>query len=100
VSARAIETRDALQEVHRHAGLRGGLHVLTGTDAGERPTVAEWTPRILELRPGDSIATWRGCFMHMARACSKATTFWELPEVPMPASTAPGRPSPPTAGRI
>jgi D-glycero-D-manno-heptose 1,7-bisphosphate phosphatase len=38
-----------------HAGLRGGLHVLTGVGAHERPAVAQWTPENFDLRLGDSI---------------------------------------------
>jgi D-glycero-D-manno-heptose 1,7-bisphosphate phosphatase len=38
-----------------HAGLRGGLHVLTGAGSSERPAVTEWSPENFELRLGDSI---------------------------------------------
>jgi histidinol phosphatase-like enzyme len=39
-----------------HAGLRGGLHVLTGIGASERAAVAKWTPENFDLRLGNSIA--------------------------------------------
>jgi D-glycero-D-manno-heptose 1,7-bisphosphate phosphatase len=39
-----------------HAGLRGGLHVLTGIGASERAAVVEWTPENFDLRLGNSIA--------------------------------------------
>jgi D-glycero-D-manno-heptose 1,7-bisphosphate phosphatase len=38
------------------AGLRGGLHVLTGIGASERPSVAKWSPENFDLRLGNSIA--------------------------------------------
>jgi D-glycero-D-manno-heptose 1,7-bisphosphate phosphatase len=38
------------------AGLRGGLHVLTGIGASERPSVLKWTPENFDLRLGNSIA--------------------------------------------
>ena len=38
------------------AGLRGGLHVLTGIGASERISVAQWSHENFELRLGDSIA--------------------------------------------
>jgi D-glycero-D-manno-heptose 1,7-bisphosphate phosphatase len=40
----------------RNAGLRGGLHVLTGQGAAHRRDVAEWQPPNYNLRLGDSIA--------------------------------------------
>jgi len=48
-----------LQAGH-HAGLRGGLHVLTGVGRDERPAVAEWSPANFELRFGDSIRDAEG----------------------------------------
>jgi D-glycero-D-manno-heptose 1,7-bisphosphate phosphatase len=36
-------------------GLRGGLHVLTGHGAAQRPLVSEWRPEGFEVRTGDSI---------------------------------------------
>ena len=38
------------------AGLRGGLHVLTGIGASERPAVVKWSPENFDLRLGNSIA--------------------------------------------
>jgi D-glycero-D-manno-heptose 1,7-bisphosphate phosphatase len=38
------------------AGLRGGLHVLTGIGASEREAVANWNPENFDLKLGDSIA--------------------------------------------
>jgi D-glycero-D-manno-heptose 1,7-bisphosphate phosphatase len=38
-----------------HAGLRGGLHVLTGVGRDDRHAVTEWSPENFELRLGDSI---------------------------------------------
>jgi D-glycero-D-manno-heptose 1,7-bisphosphate phosphatase len=38
------------------AGLRGGLHVLTGIGASERAAVTQWTPENFDLRLGNSIA--------------------------------------------
>jgi hypothetical protein len=57
-----LDSGDKLADLQadHHAGLRGGLHVLTGTGAGERPTVAEWTPENFELRLGDSIRDVEG----------------------------------------
>ena len=46
---------DDLQAGYR-AGLRGGLHVLTGQGAAHRRDVAEWPPQKYNLRLGDSIA--------------------------------------------
>jgi D-glycero-D-manno-heptose 1,7-bisphosphate phosphatase len=46
---------DDLQAGH-NAGLRGGLHVLTGHGAQHRRDVAEWQPQNYNLRLGDSIA--------------------------------------------
>jgi D-glycero-D-manno-heptose 1,7-bisphosphate phosphatase len=37
------------------AGLRGGLHVLTGHGAAHRPRIIQWRPEQFELRTGDSI---------------------------------------------
>jgi D-glycero-D-manno-heptose 1,7-bisphosphate phosphatase len=37
------------------AGLHGGLHVLTGAGAHDRPAVSEWKPENFELRLGESI---------------------------------------------
>jgi D-glycero-D-manno-heptose 1,7-bisphosphate phosphatase len=37
------------------AGLRGGLHVLTGHGAAERQAVADWKPPDFDLRLGESI---------------------------------------------
>ena len=42
-------------EAGYHAGLRGGLHVLTGQGAAHRQPVREWRPRDFEVRLGDSI---------------------------------------------
>lgn len=39
-----------------HAGLRGGLHVLTGQGAAHRRDVVEWQPRNYNLRLGESIS--------------------------------------------
>ena len=39
-----------------HAGLRGGLHVLTGQGAAHRRDVTEWQPPNYKLQLGDSIA--------------------------------------------
>lgn len=38
------------------AGLRGGLHVLTGIGSSERAAVAKWDPENFDLRLGNSIA--------------------------------------------
>ncbi len=38
-----------------HAGLRGGLHVLTGAGVRSRAAVNEWKPENFEVRLGDSI---------------------------------------------
>jgi D-glycero-D-manno-heptose 1,7-bisphosphate phosphatase len=38
-----------------HAGLLGGLHVLTGKGAKERAAILAWKPENFELRLGDSI---------------------------------------------
>jgi len=38
------------------AGLRGGLHALTGIGSSEREAVAKWDPENFDLRLGDSIA--------------------------------------------
>jgi D-glycero-D-manno-heptose 1,7-bisphosphate phosphatase len=38
-----------------YAGLRGGLHVLTGAGRDDRPAVTQWSPENFELRLGDSI---------------------------------------------
>jgi D-glycero-D-manno-heptose 1,7-bisphosphate phosphatase len=46
---------DDLQAGH-NAGLRGGLHVLTGQGAAHRQNVAEWKPQNYILRLGASIA--------------------------------------------
>jgi D-glycero-D-manno-heptose 1,7-bisphosphate phosphatase len=43
-------------EAGYHAGLRGGLHVLTGTGPRHRPAVAKWTPEKFDLRLGKSIS--------------------------------------------
>jgi len=37
------------------AGLRGGLHVLTGHGVAQRPLVSAWRPEGFEVRTGDSI---------------------------------------------
>lgn len=42
-------------EAGYHAGLRGGLHVLTGTGARHRPAVTQWKPENFDLRLGESI---------------------------------------------
>jgi len=42
------------------AGLRGGLHVLTGVGASERPAVSRWSPENFDLRLGNSIADAEG----------------------------------------
>jgi D-glycero-D-manno-heptose 1,7-bisphosphate phosphatase len=42
-------------EAGYHAGLRGGLHVLTGKGLRNRPAVAQWKPENFDLRLGDSI---------------------------------------------
>ena len=46
---------DDLQAGH-NAGLRGGLHVLTGQGSTHRRDVVEWQPLNYNLRLGDSIA--------------------------------------------
>lgn len=38
-----------------NAGLRGGLHVLTGHGAKDRQAVVEWRPAAFDVRTGDSI---------------------------------------------
>jgi D-glycero-D-manno-heptose 1,7-bisphosphate phosphatase len=38
------------------AGIRGGLHVLTGIGSSERAAVAKWDPENFDLRLGNSIA--------------------------------------------
>jgi D-glycero-D-manno-heptose 1,7-bisphosphate phosphatase len=38
------------------AGLRGGLHVLTGIGISERAAVSQWSPENFDLRLGNSIA--------------------------------------------
>jgi D-glycero-D-manno-heptose 1,7-bisphosphate phosphatase len=43
-----------------HAGLRGGLHVLTGKGMRERAAVNQWKPENFELRLGDSIGDAAG----------------------------------------
>jgi D-glycero-D-manno-heptose 1,7-bisphosphate phosphatase len=42
-------------EAGYHAGLRGGLHVLTGKGARHRPAVIAWKPENFDLRLGESI---------------------------------------------
>lgn len=42
------------------AGLRGGLHVLTGEGARSRAAVTDWKPEDFELRLGDSICDAEG----------------------------------------
>jgi D-glycero-D-manno-heptose 1,7-bisphosphate phosphatase len=42
------------------AGLRGGLHVLTGTGPRHRPGVAKWKPEKFDLRLGESIREAEG----------------------------------------
>ncbi len=42
-------------EAGYRAGLRGGLHVLTGTGARHRPAVAQWKPENFDLRLGESV---------------------------------------------
>ncbi len=46
---------DDLQAGH-NAGLRGGLHVLTGQGSAHRRDVVQWQPQNYNLRLGDSIA--------------------------------------------
>jgi D-glycero-D-manno-heptose 1,7-bisphosphate phosphatase len=43
-----------------HAGLRGGMHVLTGEGSRERAAVTQWAPENFELRLGDSISDAEG----------------------------------------
>jgi D-glycero-D-manno-heptose 1,7-bisphosphate phosphatase len=42
-------------EAGYYAGLRGGLHVLTGEGLRDRAAVLEWKPETFDLRLGDSI---------------------------------------------
>jgi D-glycero-D-manno-heptose 1,7-bisphosphate phosphatase len=42
------------------AGLRGGLHVLTGIGSSERAAVAAWRPENFDLRLGESIVDAAG----------------------------------------
>jgi D-glycero-D-manno-heptose 1,7-bisphosphate phosphatase len=39
-----------------HAGLRGGLHVLTGHGAAQRQAVADWHPQDFDLRLGETLS--------------------------------------------
>jgi len=47
-------------EAGYHAGLRGGLHVLTGEGSRHRPAVIEWKPENFDLRLGESIRDAEG----------------------------------------
>ncbi|HEY7387415.1 MAG TPA: HAD family hydrolase [Bryobacteraceae bacterium] len=47
-------------EAGYQAGLRGGLHVLTGTGVRHRPAVVQWKPEKFDLRLGESIRDAEG----------------------------------------
>jgi D-glycero-D-manno-heptose 1,7-bisphosphate phosphatase len=47
-------------EAGYHAGLRGGLHVLTGEGSRHRAAVVEWKPERFDLRLGESIRDAEG----------------------------------------
>ena len=49
-------------EAGHAAGLRGGLHVLTGIGGSERAAVAKWDPENFDLRLGNSIADAEALF--------------------------------------
>jgi D-glycero-D-manno-heptose 1,7-bisphosphate phosphatase len=46
-----------------HAGLRGGLHVLTGAGAHDRAQVVEWKPEKFAVRLGESIRDAAGLIL-------------------------------------